>query len=123
MRRLVVFNLLSADGYFAGANGDIRWFVTDAEFQAFSEQNAKAGGVLIFGRVTYDFMANYWQNPEVAVSDPVVAEWMNRLPKIVFSRKLTSVSWQNPRLAKGEMTGEIRKLKQEPGSDVTILGS
>jgi len=68
-------------------------------------------------------MAKYWPTPAAATDDPIVADKMNRLPKIVFSRTLSSVDWQNTRLVKGNMAEEISKLKQQPGKDLIIFGS
>ena len=55
--------------------------------------------------------------------DPAVAEGMNKLPKVVFSRTLDKASWNNTRLVKGDLATEVRKMKQEPGEDMVILGS
>ena len=55
--------------------------------------------------------------------DPIVAEKMNTLPKIVFSRTLDKVEWQNSRLVKDNIAEEIRKMKRLPGKDMAILGS
>ena len=126
MPRLVVFNQVTLDGYFAGANGDIRWAhkdTEDAEWNEFVAENASGGGRLLFGRVTYDLMAGYWPTPLAARNDPVVAEGMNRMPKVVFSRTLDKASWSNTKLVKGDLAQEVRKLKREPGEDIAILGS
>ena len=101
MRKLVVFNQVTLDGYFAGDNGDIGWAHSDnedAEWQAFIVGNANSGGTLLFGRVTYELMAAYWPTPAALEQDSAVAKGMNALPKIVFSRTLDSVSWSNTRL-------------------------
>src|SRR4030043_214905 len=58
-----------------------------------------------------------------ATDDPIVADKMNRLPKIVFSKTLSSVEWQNTRLVKENVAEEISKLKQQPGKDLIIFGS
>ncbi len=55
--------------------------------------------------------------------DPVVAERMNNLPKVVFSRTLDKASWNNTKLVKGDLAAEIRKMKKEPGEGMAILGS
>ena len=126
MRKLAVFNQVTLDGYFAGPNGDISWAHTnnkDAEWDAFVADNAKTGGVLVFGRITYELMASYWPTPAAAKNDPVVAERMNNLPKVVFSRTLDKVSWSNTKLVKGDLPAEIRKMKKEPGKDLVIFGS
>jgi dihydrofolate reductase len=55
--------------------------------------------------------------------DPSVAEGMNRMPKVVFSRSLNKVSWNNTRLVKDDLLGEIRRMKSESGDGMVILGS
>jgi dihydrofolate reductase len=125
MRRLVVFNNVTLDGYFSGMNGDISWAKghQDAEFKAFAAENAKGGGVLVFGRITYELMMSYWPTPAASKNDPIVAERMNNLPKVVFSRTLNKASWNNTKLVKGDVAAVIRKMKKEPGEDMAIMGS
>ena len=128
MPRLVVFNQVTLDGYFAGPNGDISWAhsarnTQDQEWSAFVAENAKGGGPLLFGRITYQLMEKYWPTPQARKDAPEVAEHMNSLPKIVFSRTLDTVSWNNTRLVKNDVPVEIQKLKNEPGRDLTILGN
>jgi dihydrofolate reductase len=126
MRKLVAFNNVTLDGYFTDANGDMSWAHSgpkDAEFEAFVAGNAKGGGVLVFGRITYEMMACYWPTPLASANNPVVAERMNNLPKIVFSRTLGEASWSNTRLVKGDLAAAMRELKSETGPDMVILGS
>ncbi len=126
MNKLTVFNQVTLDGYFAGENGDISWAHSDkddAEWKAFVAANANCDGMLLFGRVTYELMVAYWPTPAALKNDPEVAKGMNARPKIVFSRTLDKASWNNTRLVKGDMATEIRKLKAEPGRNMTILGS
>jgi dihydrofolate reductase len=126
MRKLVSFTQVTLDGYFTGRNGDLSWAHEgnqDAEWNAFVAENASGGGQLLFGRVTYELMVSYWPTPAALENDPVVAERMNNLPKVVFSRRLDNVSWNNTRLVKGDLAGEVRKLKQAPGEGMVILGS
>jgi len=124
MRKLAVFNQVSLDGYFTDANGDMSWaHKDDDEWNAFVADNASGGGMLLFGRITYELMASFWPTPFAAETMPVVAEQMNNLPKVVFSRTMDKASWNNTRLVKGDIAAEIRKMKKEPGKDMTILGS
>ena len=124
MPKLVTYNMVSLDGYFTDANGDMSWaHKKDPEWQAFVTENAGGGGRLLFGRVTYDLMASFWPTPFAAQSNPIVVERMNNLPKIVFSRTLDKVSWNNTTLVKGDLTTEVHKLKREPGPNMTIMGS
>jgi dihydrofolate reductase len=123
MQRLGVFNLVTLDGYFAGQGGDISWHNVDLEFQEYAEKNSNSGNTLLFGRLTYELMASYWTSPDALKNDPIVAQGMNSSPKIVFSRTLNKVDWVNTLLVKDDMLGEVRKLKQQPGKGLTILGS
>ena len=128
MRKLSVYNSVTLDGYFAGASGDFSWAHRedpehDPEFMEFVEGNARGGGELVFGRITYELMASYWPTPLAIKNDPVVAARMNDLPKVVFSRTLDKASWNNTKLVKTGMAGAIRKMKQEPGKDLVIFGS
>jgi dihydrofolate reductase len=126
MRKLAAFIQVSLDGYFADADGGIGWAYKDpgdAEWNEFVAGNAKGGGQLLFGRVTYEFMASYWPTPMAAENNPVVAERMNSMPKIVFSHTLDETAWANTRLMKGDLVAEVRKLKKDAGADMAILGS
>lgn len=124
MRKLTVFNNVTLDGYFTGSDGDMSWaHQSDSEFSAFVQDNAKGGGVLVLGRTTYEMMASYWPTPMAKANNPVVAKRINDQPKIVFSRTLDGASWSNTTLLKGDPATEIRKLKQQSGPDMTILGS
>ncbi len=124
MRKVIVFNQVTVDGYFADMNGDMSWAHNkDAEFDTFVEGNAKGGGLLLFGRITYELMVSYWPTPIAAQHDPVIAERMNNLPKVVFSRTMDKATWNNTKLVKGDVAAEIRKMKQESGADMVIMGS
>ena len=126
MRKLVVFNSTSLDGYFADANSNMSFAHNanrDAEWDVFVAGNASGGGTLLFGRITYELMASFWPTPLAAERMPVVAEQMNNLSKIVFSRTLDKASWRNTKLVKDDLAGEIRKMKTEPGENMVILGS
>ena len=126
MRKLIVFNHVSLDGYFVDGAGDMSWAKADhqdAEWNAFVAENASGGGVLVFGRVTYELMASFWQTPFAIESMPAVAAGMNSMPKVVFSRTLDQASWNNTTLVKGDPAAEMRKMKQAPGEDMAILGS
>ena len=121
-----MFNNVSLDGYFAGVNGDISWVHKDRrdeEWESFVADNARGGGTLLFGRVTYELMAAYWPTPEAARDFPEVAGQMNGLPKIVFSRTLAHAAWSNATVVKRPLIAEVRELKNAPGAEMVILGS
>ncbi len=125
MQRVVVFENLSLDGYYVDSLGEMSWAKddNDEEFNAYSSDNAKGGGTLLFGRVTYELMASFWPTPQARQFLPVVAERMNNGPKIVFSRTLGEATWNNTTLVKGDPVAEVRRLKNETGNGIVILGS
>jgi len=119
MRRLIVSNLMSLDGFFEGPNKNIDWFMVDEEFFEYAKEMLCAADTLLFGRATYEHMAGYWPT---APSDEI-ADKMNGLAKLVASRTLQQVSWNNSKLIKGNVAEEIAKLKRKPGKDIVLLGS
>jgi dihydrofolate reductase len=123
MRKLIMFNAVTIDGFFAGPNGEIDWHNVDAEFNDFAIAQLDATDGLIFGRVTYQLMAGYWPTPAAIGDDPIVAGKMNALPKFVCSRTLDKADWNNTRLLKANAVGEIATLKQQPGRDLFLFGS
>ena len=126
MAQLHVFNNTTLDGYFTDRKGDLSWAHMnddDPEYQKFVAENAKGGDTLVLGRKTYEMMASYWPTPEASKNQPDVAEGMNKLRKIVFSKTLKDLSWNNSILVKSDPVAEIRKLKEGDGKGMTILGS
>ncbi len=125
MRKLAVFNNISLDGYFCDDKGSMAWakMDNDAEFNAFTTQNAQSGGVLLFGRVTYDMMVSFWPTLAASQMMPEVAERMNNGPKVVFSRSMAAAAWNNTTLVQDDMPAAVRRMKQEAGPDMVILGS
>lgn len=119
MRRVIVSNLMSLDGYFEGPHHEIDWFSPDEEFFEYARQMLLSVDTILFGRATYEHMAAYWPH---APAD-AIEEKMNGLAKIVFSRTLGVANWNNSRLVRSDAGQEIAKLKQEPGRDMVILGS
>ncbi len=126
-----MFNRVSVDGYFAGPNGEIDWFVVDPELDKalheMRQPNAVLPDTVLLGRVTYQLFESYW--PKVA-ADPnapkearIIADELNQMTKVVFSKTLKEVSWENTKLVKGDVTKEVGRLKQEKGSDILIFGS
>ena len=125
MRKLTVFNFITLNGYYKGPGGDISWHkqITGEEESEYAKKGAQSGSVLLFGRVTYEMMAGYWPTPAALQQNPGVAEGMNRSEKIVFSKTLKSADWNNTTLVKDDLVTAVKRLKQQPGGPMTILGS
>lgn len=123
MRKIIVSNYITIDGFFAGPNGELDWFVWDDEMAKFSIEQLKTMDAILLGRITYQLFADYWPTPAAYKENPIIAPAMNDLQKIVFSRTLDRAEWNNTMLVKGNIAEEISKLKHQPGKDMVIFGS
>jgi len=120
-RKLIMWNLITLDGFFEGLKSwEIDWheYFWGDELEQLSIEQSKSIGMLLFGRVTYEGMASYWTTAEGEIAD-----FMNSVPKIVFSRTLEKADWNNSRLVKENAVEEVVRLKQQPGKDMFIFGS
>ncbi len=119
--------LTSLDGYFEGENHDLSWHNVDEEFNEYAIEQTKNVDILLFGHRTYDLMKEYWPTKEARETDPIVAQQMNTIPKIVFSKTLEKVEeteyWKNITLIKEHVAEEIKKLKEMPGKMLAVYGS
>lgn len=121
MKKIIMSNLVSLDGYFAGPNGELDWFVVEEEFLNYAKILLNSVDSILYGRVTYEDMAAYW--PDSTENDPAITHKMNHLSKIVFSKTLKTVEWNNSRLFKNIDPQEITEWKRQPGKDMVIFGS
>lgn len=121
MRRLVAWNLMTLDGYFEGGSPwDLGFHETvwGEELHAFSLEQGKEIGTVLFGRRTYEGMADHWTK-----ATGEIADMMNSIEKAVATRTLDKATWNNTRLLKGEAVEAVRELKAQEGKDVYIFGS
>jgi dihydrofolate reductase len=138
MRKLILKMNVSLDGFVGGVKGEIDWIFKNQseDAKAWILETVWQAGVHIMGSRTYADMAAYWPS-----SADVLAAPMNQIPKVVFSRtgKATTTraledasravpienagaSWEQPRVASGDLATEIARLKQEPGKDLMAHG-
>ncbi|MFN2440089.1 MAG: dihydrofolate reductase family protein [Chitinophagaceae bacterium] len=121
MSKLIMWNVITLDGYFEGEkNWDLSFheIVWGPELERFSLEQLNSTDYLVFGRTTYEGMAAYWKTAQGEIAD-----FMNKLPKIVCSRTLNSVDWNNSILIKENVADEIAKLKAKGKKDMYVFGS
>jgi dihydrofolate reductase len=123
MRKVILFNFMTLDGFFEGANKELDWHNVDKEFIDFANEQLGAVSMLLFGRHTYQMMESYWTSEMTKQNDPVTVRYMNTMPKIVFSKTLNKAEWNNTRLIKNNIEKEIMELKNMEGKDMMLLGS
>lgn len=124
MRKLIMWNVITLDGYFEGnQNWDLSFHETvwGPELEKLSIEQLHSADYLVFGRVTYEGMSAYWQNTEGENAE--IAELMNNIPKLIFSETLKEVDWKNSTLINENASAEISRLKTQGGKDMYVFGS
>ncbi len=120
MRKIVAGLFISLDGVVEAPD---QWhfpYFNDEMGEAVGSQMAAADAMLL-GRVTYQEFAGYW--PHQNSDEMPFAAQMNETPKFVVSNSLHDVNWQNSTLISGDVVGELTRLKQQPGKNISITGS
>jgi len=121
MSKLIMWNLETLDGFFEGAKSwdlDFHQSVWGDELERLSIEQLQSADGLLFGRITYEGMAAYWQT-----ATGEVADFMNHLPKVVVSRTLERADWHNTKLINDNVAAEIQKLKQQGEKNTFVFGS
>jgi len=120
MRKLIMWNVISLDGYFEGEKAwdlefhDLAW---GKELEAFSIEQLKSADMVIYGAKTYQGMADYW-----ATAEGETADYMNKIPKVVCSSALKTANWKNTTIVK-DAVSQLPKLKQEGNGNMFVFGS
>jgi dihydrofolate reductase len=137
-RRIVVFSWLTADGYFAGSDGNLDWVVPDDEQAKAAAKDIVTFDTVLFGRRTYQTFEGFWRHAAVddagTVEDPhhpgrrsaehgAIAVALNKMTKLVFSTRLQDVTWNNSRVLREFDPREVDSIKRQPGKDMIIFGS
>ncbi len=139
MRRIVMFNRVTVDGYFAGADGNLNWVVPDHELDRWAAEAIQRTetDLILFGRRTYELFEAFWSRAledtpkspnthDAAHRSPemrAMAIMLNQTPKVVFSRTLENATWKNSRLVRALDPHQIAAMKEQPGKDVIVFGS
>jgi len=123
MRKIIVLEWITLDGFFAGADGGVDWMVWGAEVVEYAKEIYATADTVLYGKTTYEGMKNHWTTAASAGEDPEIVDFMNRTHKIVFSKSLEKADWQNSELVREIDPAEIAALKERPGRDILLLGS
>ena len=121
MSKLIVWNLVTLDGYFEGTKPwdlDFHNKAWGPELEKLSEEFGEKAEMLIFGRKTYEGMAAYWKTAEPST----ITSFMNALPKLVASRTLKQADWNNTTVT-AEIGPAIERLKKSSAKNLYVFGS
>jgi len=129
MRKVIFKVETTLDGFIAGPNGEMDWafgHVRTKEDWNHVNDILDTVDTVLMSRVIYEEYKDYW--PAVATdhssseSDKEFSRWLDKTPKIVFSRTLENLEWENARLVRGDAGMEIAILKQQPGKNLVMWG-
>lgn len=126
MRKLIYSMLMSLDGFVEGPNRELDWHVIDEELHTFVNDQERERGTYLYGRRMYETMTAYWPTADVDPANPdyiveFASIWKSK-PKVVFSKSLERVEW-NARLVRDNISGEVARLKEQPGGDLSVGGA
>jgi len=143
MRTIILQEMVSLDGFMAGPNGEFDWPLADDEFERHVNSLMDDADTILLGRNTYQMFASYWPTAPTNTTGTIknsggakfvvptsvsnahdeVALKMNSYHKIVFSKTLEKVEWNNSKLFKEVNPKEIIRMKEQPGKNMLVLGS
>jgi len=126
VRKLICWMGLSVDGFFEGPNREIDWHIVDDELHSHVNEELRAMGAFLSGRVTYELMAGFWPTADAdpTSTGPTVefASIWRDMPKIVYSTTLERADW-NTTIVRDVVPEEVFELKSEPGGDLVLSGA
>jgi dihydrofolate reductase len=131
MRKLVVCNIISLDGYYEGPDGDVMAMPFDQGFDEYNAERLRAADTLLLGRKSYEGFKSYWppvaDNPDAPPVEREISRLNTAIGKVVVSDTLSpeqTEPWHNTRIIRrADAHDEITKLKNGPGRDILVFGS
>jgi dihydrofolate reductase len=125
MRKVILQELVTVDGYAAGPNGELDFFEAISDYSEVDQDNIEAlenVDAILLGAASYRMFVEYWPTAD----DEIVAKAVNTIPKLVFSSTLERApwgDWPEAQVVRGEATDEVAALKRAPGKDIIVWGS
>ncbi len=131
MRKLIVCNIISVDGFFSGPNDDVMAMPFDTTFSEYNAERLRAADMLLLGRRSFEGFKGYWpsiaDNRDAPPVEREISRLNNAIDKVVVSDSLTDADlgpWTNTRIIRrAEAHGAIAELKGGSGRDILMFGS
>jgi dihydrofolate reductase len=122
MRKIILFQNVSLDGFFEGPGHDISGF-QDGGSEGFGLGGGEENDAILLGHRTYDLMKIFWPTPQAAEAMPEIAAFMNDKVKFTVSHKSFAPGWRNVQVVSGDVIAQLRQIKQGPGKNIISFGS
>ena len=132
MRKLIVCNIISVDGFFSGPGGDVMAMPFDTTFSDYNVERLRAADTLLLGRVTFEGFVSYWpsvaDDPDAPPVEREISRLDNAIDKVVVSDTLTEshlAPWTDTTriVRRGDAHAVIAELKRVPGREILTFGS
>jgi dihydrofolate reductase len=131
MRKLIVSNIMSLDGYYTGPDNNVMVLPMDEAFDAYNAERLRAADTLLLGRTTYEGFKGFWpsvaDDPKARPIHREISRLDNAIDKVVVSDSLTSEQtepWHNTRIiSRADAHEQIAELKRQSGKDILVFGS
>ena len=127
MRKLILFMHTSLDGFVAGTNGEMDWINVDEDMFEYAGKQTDEADTALYGRITYQMMESYWptaaDQPNATKHDKQHSSWYNKVAKVVLSKTMQGMNFNNVTIISDNLYNEMIKLKEGTGKDILIFGS
>lgn len=132
MRKLIVSNIVSIDGYFEGPGGNVMAMNMDQAFDAYNRERLEAADTLLLGRSTFEMFQGFWpavaDNPQASEDNRAISRLDNEIDKIVVSDSLPAdglTAWKDTTrvISRADAHQQLAELKDGHGGDILIFGS
>ena len=127
MRKVVLLEHVSLDGFVAGPHGEMDWIRFDEDLVDYVTPLTANADTAIYGRKTYEMMDSYWptaaDQPSASKHDIHHGHWYNAAMKLVVSRTLSPAGKEKTRIIADDMSDVIAEMKAQPGKDMLLIGS
>jgi dihydrofolate reductase len=131
MRKVLVCNIMSLDGYYEGPGKNVMVMPMGGAFDAYNAERLRAADTLLLGRVSFDMFRGFWptvvDDPNATPDNREISRLNNAIDKVVISDSLTpqqTAPWHNTRIIRrADAHQQVADLKRQPGGDILIFGS
>jgi dihydrofolate reductase len=132
MRKLIVSNIMSLDGYYTGPGNNVMVLPMDEAFDAYNAERLRAADTLLLGRTTYDGFKGFWpsvaDDPNFTPTHWEISRLDNAINKVVISDSMTreqTEPWQTTTriISRADANAQLAELKRQTGKDILVFGS
>jgi dihydrofolate reductase len=131
MRKLIVCNIISVDGFYSGPNDDVMAMPFDAQFDDYNAERLRAADTLLLGRRSFEGFKGYWppiaDDPDARAVEREISRLDNEIDKVVVSDTLTDADllpWTNTTIVRrADAHDAVGRLKDGPGREILMFGS